>query len=1074
MKKLKSIVFCFVIGISMLSGSLGYAQQKKLITGSVVDKNKETIVGATVSFTQSGEIIGGTTTDQNGNFSFSAPVESVLKISFIGYKPYQDTITAEKSVYNVTLMDETQSLDEVVVVGYGTQKRSELTGSISSVTASEVKDFSSKSLAESLGGLAAGVMVTKSDGAPGSAADIIIRGAGSLNGMSPLYVVDGVPQEAGFNFNMRDVASVEILKDAGSAAIYGSRAAGGVILITTQRGKKGEKTTINANSRFGIRNITTDIKLLNTEDWIRARDAFGTSNTLDILGVTDVNDLPNTNWMDVMFGTGTEQEYNFSIASNTEATSLFLSFGYLGEKGVYLDTRADRYSFRSNIEHKFTKHLTIGESIYGSSVKTNPATSSSIYNHTIPFRTVPVSEVYDSDGNFAKTNDKVGSGPNFAALEDAFHVFNDNNYSLNAQAYLNMNFLKGLDMKITGSGEFTGFSKHTFTEYRDFGPVQVSPQRLEAYAGTSQNLMFNTVITYEKEFNNHSLKAMAGMEFWKLDGYNLSVTAYDFSIPIAQSIALSSAGPTKDASDNIPVERRGSYFGRINYSYLGKYLLTANFRADASDRFVGENRWGYFPSVNVGWKIGDEEFLKKLTGSWLDDAKIRASWGLLGNDMSVPQFMDASTWSGTGISHSFDGTSTQQAGYWLAIFGNRNLKWEEIDQVDAGLDLYFFNNRLSVSYDYYNRQTKDMLYRGDLPLSAGMSYYFSSDDPANTVPVYFNAGLVENQGHEIALEWKNRKRDFFYSIKANASFNSNLVKQVGNKPGAAPIDEGLDNTWSLLTRTQDGHPMSMFYGYKVLGIFQNQEQVNEYNNKALEAWRAQNPEHSSFDPNSGQPLNADEQPIGIYYQKMQTGVGDLIYDDNGRGWVTANSRQFIGNPWPKMTLGTNINLEYRGFDLSAVFQGAFGFEIMNLVKPYTQSFSSDNTTADIFKTSCFGANNNTVTDYPRVGYVDENGSFIADGAANRNYSTVSAYLVEKGDYLKLKNLSFGYTVPTLISQKAGIEKLRMYVSIQNVFTITGYSGIDPEIGGSVLMRNIDNQNRYLPSRLISFGIDLSL
>ncbi len=391
MKQLKSIVSRLIIVICLLSGAQGYAQQNITITGSVVDNNNVTIEGATVSYSLSGKIIGGTVTDKNGNFKLPASVGSILKVSFIGYKSYEDTVTKEKNIYNVILTEELQSLDEVVVVGYGTQKRSELTGSISSISAKEVKDFSSKSLAESLSGLAAGVQVTKSDGMPGGASDIIIRGAGSLNGMAPLYVVDGVPQEAGFNFNMRDVASVEILKDAGSAAIYGSRAAGGVILITTQRGKAGEKTSINANGRFGVRRINTNIELLNTKDWIRARDAFGTTNTLDILGVTNIEDLPDTDWMDVMFGTGTEQEYNFSVTSSSETTNFFLSAGYLGEKGVYLDTRADRFSFRNNIEHKFNRHLTIGESIYGSSVKTNPATTSSIYNHTIPFRTVPVS-----------------------------------------------------------------------------------------------------------------------------------------------------------------------------------------------------------------------------------------------------------------------------------------------------------------------------------------------------------------------------------------------------------------------------------------------------------------------------------------------------------------------------------------------------------------------------------------------------------------------------------------------------------------------------------------------------------
>ena len=272
---------------------------------------------------------------------------------------------------------------------------------------------------------------------------------------------------------------------------------------------------------------------MNTKEWIRARDAFGTSNTLDVLGAKSIDDLPDTDWMDVMFGTGIEQEYNLSVASGTDKTNFFLSAGYMGEKGVYLDTRADRFSFRNNIDYKFNKHISIGESIYGSNVKTNPAISSSIYDHTIPFRTVPVSPVYDENGNFAKTNEKVGSGPNFAGLEDAFHVFNDNNYNLSTQAYLNISFFEGLGLKITGAGEFSGFSKNTFTEFRDFGPVQISPQHLNAYGGTLQNLMFNSVLTYSKQFNDHHLRVMAGTEYWKRDGYNLGVTAYDFSIPVA-------------------------------------------------------------------------------------------------------------------------------------------------------------------------------------------------------------------------------------------------------------------------------------------------------------------------------------------------------------------------------------------------------------------------------------------------------------------------------------------------------------------------------------------------------------
>lgn len=1042
----------------------------KQITGVIKDAAGEPVIGATVI--EKGTA-NGTVADIDGAFSLEVEDGKSIVISYVGYRSQTLTVVAGKTDYSVTLQEDVEVLDDVVVIGYGTQKRSDVTGSISSVSSKEIADFSSKSLAESLQGLAAGVSVTKGSGAPGEAADILIRGAGSLNGMAPLYVVDGVAQPAGFNFNMRDVESIEVLKDAGSAAIYGSQAAGGVILITTKKGRS-ERTQVDLNARVGWRKISSDIRLLDTENWLRARDAWGTGSTLDVLGVSSADELPNTDWMDVMFGTGIEQEYNVSVSGGSEKTKMFLSIGYLDEKGTYMDTRAQRFSFRTNLDHTIGKHVTIGESLYGAMTSTNPATSSSIYNHTIPFRTVPVAEVFDEDGNYAKTPMSVASGPNFAGLEGAFHDIEDKNYYLNAQAYLNVEFVKGLNWRTTGSAALGAYSRRYFTEYRDFGPVQVGVDggQLDSYAGTNLKIMFNSVLTYDNRWGDHGFKFMVGTEWWKYDGYDLSVHSYGFSIPVAQSIALASAGATKDASDAIPQERRGSAFARLNYDYKGKYLLAANFRADASDRFVKKHRWGFFPSVNAGWRMSEESWIKDNAGDWLSNTKIRASWGILGND-NIPQYMYQSTYALSGLSHAFDNSSVGSTGAWIAILGNENLKWEEVNQTDIGLDLGFFNNRLTVTYDYYNRQTKDMLYQGALCLTGGMSYYFNSNDPANTVPVYFNAGLVENQGHEVAIQWQDTKQDFTYSIGVNMSFNRNKVTQVGDQPGATTIDKGLDNSWPLLARTEDGYAMSMYYGYEVLGIFQNQAQVDEYNQYALDAWQEQNPNHPFGFADNGQPLNADGKEIGIYYQNQNTGVGDLIFDDNGQGRVSAASRKYIGNPWPKMELGINASFAYKGIDLSLVFSGAFGFDIMNLVKPYTHMFMSDNTTADIFSTSCFGKDNTTVTDHPRVGYLNESGSVIGDGAANRNYSTVSGYLVEKGDYLKLKNLSLGYTLPRKYTIKAKMEKLRIYFSAQNLFTITSYSGIDPEIGGNSLMYNIDHQNRYLPSRLYAFGLDIT-
>jgi len=1044
----------------------------KVVTGTVTDAQGEPIIGASIVEQNT---TNGTVTDFDGKYQFDIAVGKTMVVSYVGYTTRMVRITDAKQVYDLTLEEDNELLEDVVVVGYGTQKRSDVTGAISSVSAKDIESFSTSSLAESLQGLAAGVSVTKGSGSPGEAAEIMIRGAGNLSGMSPLYVVDGVAQDAGFNFNMRDVESIEILKDAGSAAIYGSRAAGGVILITTKHGKQ-EKTHVTLNIRAGWRKTVNKLELLDTEDWIKARDIWGTGSTLQTMGVSSIDELPNTNWMDVMYGTGIEQEYNVGVTHSGDKTNMFMSIGYYDEKGTYMGTSAKRFSFRTNLDHKVGKHVTIGESLYGTWTKTDPAAQSSVYYHTIPFRTVPVAEVYNEDGTYAKTPTSVGSGPNFAGIEDAFHTYHNDNYYLNARAYLDVKFIEGLIWHTNASAALTAYSSNQFQEYKDFGPVQVGVPggQLFSSAGTTLNLMFNSTLTYEHTWGDHHFKAMVGTEWWRLDGYGLSTTAYNFTVSPAQSIALASEGKTKDASDNLPQERRGSAFARINYEYAGRYMLAVNFRADASDRFVKDNRWGYFPSVNAGWRISEEPWVKPETENWLSNMKIRASWGMLGND-NVAQYMYESTYALTGVSHSFDNTSQSATGAWLAVLGNENLRWEQVNQWDIGLDLGFLNNRLTFTYDYYDRQTKDMIYRGSLPLSSGMSYYFASDDPGNTVPVYLNAGLVKNSGHEIALGWKEKRGDFEYGIQWNASFNQNRVLQVGDAPGAQPIDAGVDNSWTQLARTEDGMPLGMFYGYECLGIFQDQAQVDAYNQKALDNWRAANPDHPYGYAENGQPLSADGKEMGIYWQKANTGVGDLIYDDNGIGRVTDKSKKYIGNPWPKMEMGLVLSFAWKGIDLNAVFNGAFGFEIMNLMKPYTNMFSSDNTTKNIFNTSCFGKGNTTVTSDPRVGYLDDKGSMIGDGAANKNYSTVSSYLLEKGDYFKLKNLSIGYTLPQKWTKKAYMEKVRVYFSAQNVFTITKYSGNDPEIGrysSGQLLWNVDTQYRYLPNRLFSFGLDV--
>lgn len=934
--------------------------------------------------------------------------------------------------------DASTALDEIVVVGYGTQKKSEVTGSISHVKSDAIKDFSVNSVADALGGMSAGVAVTKSTGSPGETPDIIIRGAASVNGMSPLFIVDGVKQSTGFDFNMRDVESIEILKDAGSCAIYGAEAAGGVILVTTKRGKAGQ-ASLNLTARYGIRKITKPVKLLNRDEFIAAKLLTG----VDILGsegVESASELPDVDWMDVMYDTGHEQEYNLSLTGGTERLRYFLSGGFYNEKGTYVDSSVDRFSLRTNVDYEISKIFSVGSSIYGSVVKNNPTKIYSIYTNSIPFRTVPTMEPVDEDGNFSQTPFYL-NGPNLYGNELTYH-YKGHNYGLNALLYLNVNIMPWLTLRVNGAGKFTSFNSRVFSEEYDFRAVQEDAY-FESSAGTSQELTYNATLTFDRTFaRKWGVKAMVGTEATAAQSYSNYIRAIDFPVDQVGSVNLSS-NTAKEASDSPYKGRALSFFGRVNLSYDNRYYLTANIRRDGSDRFSKNHRWGTFPSVNVMWRIGQESFLRdKLP--WLTDAKLRGSYGILGND-GIAQFLYTRAYVGDQIIYNYGGTA-EVSGWANYKVPNADIKWEEVHQGDFGIDLSLFNNRLTFSYDYYNRQTHDMLYWKVVPYASGINYYH--EGATNTMPI--NIGRVSNIGHEIAINWTQRLNDFNYSVGFNASFNSNKVKQIGEE-GAAPLvsPDGIN-------RTENGRSMSELYGYSAIGIFQSQEQVDEYNARAQAA---------------GRP----------YYWQQNTGVGDLIFDDHGQGYVDENCKEYIGNPWPKMTYGINLAAQWRGFDLSAVFQGAAGFQIYNAVKAYTQTFATDgNTTMDIYKCSFFG--DNGLTDQPRCGMISDSGAWVGD--PSKNYSTINSFWVEDGDYLKCKNLVFGYTLPENITRKAYIQKLRVYFSASNLFTITKYSGIDPEIGGtstqasnlagtSMTARGVDTYNRYIPSRLFSFGLDLT-
>ena len=615
-------------------------------------------------------------------------------------------------------------------------------------------------------------------------------------------------------------------------------------------------------------------------------------------------------------------------------------------------------------------------------------------------------------------------------------------YGFDLLAYLDIRFIPELTFHINGAAKISTSNSRVFSEAYDFRAVQESAY-LESRAGNSRELTYNATLTFEKTFaDKWYLKAMIGSEATSYSSYYNYIRAIDFPVDQAWSVNLSSS-TNKEAQDFPGVGRAMSFFGRLNFNYDSRYYLTVNLRRDGSDKFGKNNRWGTFPSFNIMWRPSNESFLKGAQ-TWLTDSKIRASYGILGND-GIGQFLYSRAYVGDQIMYNFGGNK-EVSGWANYKVPNQDIKWEEVHQFDLGVDLAFFNNRLQFSYDYYNRQTKDMLYWKVVPLGSGINWYH--EGATNTMPI--NIGKVSNIGHEFTVNWRHNVGELNYTVGLNVSLNKNEIKELGTE-GAAPLTspDGIN-------RTENGRSMAELWGFKAIGIFQTQEQVDEYNARAIAA---------------GRP----------YYWKQNTSVGDLIFDDMGQGYVDDNCKQYIGNPWPKATWGLNLTAQWKGFDLAATFQAATGFEIYNGVKAYTQNFGTDgNTTMDIYKNSFFG--DNGLTDQPRCGFIDDSGAWIGDPSGN--FGTISSFWVEKGDYLKLKNLVAGYSIPIPKSWKKVLSKARVYFSAQNLFTITKYSGIDPEIAGtsttnssnagtSMTARGVDTYNRYVPSPLYSFGLDIT-
>ena len=1027
--------------------------QNKVISGKITDNMGAPLSGVSIQIQNTKR---GAFSDENGNFSIEVNNRDELSISYVGYES-QTVAVRDRNSFNIVLQPTSiMSLNDVVVVGYGTQKRKDLTGSITSVSGNALKDLPTTDVATALQGKAAGVeVVNSSGGEPGSSPAIIIRGLSSLHQPAPLYIVDGVRQNDASTVNVADIATIDVLKDASAAAIYGAAAAGGVIIITTKTGTTVGKPNINFSYRYGAQTPKT-IHLLDRDGYIKMENLI---NPQYFSNATKTDTLANTDWTDVIYRHGVEQNYNLSISGATNAINYLFSGFYNNQKGVFIQNYSNIGGARVNTDYKLGKYIKIGEQLSVSQRKGQPVNPLFPQLYNAPFRTLPIIPVFNSDGSYGTLppgyNMSFG-GPNPYG-EVMSSQIRDIQNNLQGNVYAEIKLPLHLTFRTTWGYSYYNENYNYFQNNVNFGPSSPSVNSLNKFSTTSDQTLDNFVLTYDQTFGKHSINAMVGYEQIQGSYNNVNTTVSSNGIPGFSFIQTSSSVisfPLGSGSYDAQALIK-SFFGRLNYNYGSRYYLSGTIRQDANFTVFGPNKQkGIFYSVSGSWNISDEQFFKPVLPI-INQLKLRASYGSLGNS-NIPAYTFSPTYN------QFQGTSGAANGGQnfypngnllvansINSLPNSNIHWETIYETNIGLDVQAFNGKLYFTAEWYNRKTKDMLYALPLPLSAGILN-----------PYFVNIGSVQSRGVDLLLGYKDNVGKFGYDISVNAGFNNNKVLDLNGVSNSAVYDgknyyNNLDQSGfnmmgtNNITITEAGQPFGSFYGYKTLGIFKT---------------------------------DADAAKQMVNGVKSQ--AGDLIFKDlDGDGNINANDRMIIGNPNPKLIYGINIRLNYAGFDAVLLFNGVQGVSLFNGVKAYEEfPFADGNTTSKVFGDSYFG--NNGLTSQPRL--LDESGALNAN---NPNYNTVNSYFVENGSYLKLKNLQIGYTFSNKFLKSISVQSARLYVMGSNLFTITKYSGLDPELGSGysyqqgsipivgtyvgVTTRGLDNVEQYPQVKIYTIGLDVN-
>ncbi|MGN8068624.1 SusC/RagA family TonB-linked outer membrane protein [Mucilaginibacter sp. 22184] len=1017
------------------------------IKGKLTDERGLALPGVSVAIKGTTR---GTLTDAEGNYTILAGNRDVLVFTMIGYGRQEETVGNRVNI-SIQLSPDPHSLNEVVVVGYGTQRRKDLTGSVGSVKGEAFKNQPITNPTDALQGRIAGVDIVKSSGAPDATPSIVIRGLASLNQPAPLYIVDGVRVPDGNNINVQDIATIDVLKDASSAAIYGAAAAGGVIVITTKKGTSGTPT-INFSARYGITKPKL-IKLLDKNDFIKLENIVNPTYFQTSPGTPrpGIDTLANTDWVKAIYDNAYEQNYNASVAGSTPVVNYLVSGFYNNQKGIYIKNSSRIGGARVNTDLKLSSWLKVGEQLALSQRSTSPPVGTEAQLHNAPFRTLPVIPIKDRFGKFGTVPQGYGQlsqfgGPN--PVGSAFYATaNNQKNNVQSNVYAEITLPYGFSIRSNFSYNYYLENQDYFQDAFTIGKTSSSTNSLTKYFIQSTQFLNNDVLSWNKTYGKHNLSAVVGYEV--IDNKYNMVNAAETSIGLPGYSFIQTSGSNLSIAgktDNNGLIR--SKFARLNYNFNSRYYLSGSIRQDANYTVFGPDKQkGRFAAGSAGWNISEEEFFKPLLRV-INNLKLRGSYGELGNS-TIPAYLYVSAYNQFNATNGIaSGAQNFSQGGPLIIANsvnaipNPDLHWETIRETNVGLDGEALGGKIYYSIEYYNKNTDGMLYNINLPLSTGF-----------TAPYIANVGKVNNRGWDILLGYRNTSGKFGYDISVTGGFNKNKVVSLSGLATDA-IYDGI-NYYSIgdagfnmmpnqnLTITKAGLPFGSFYGYKVQGMFQTDAQA------------------------AGSPQGSTAK------------AGDLIYEDfNHDGKITADDRQVLGNPNPKLVYGVSARFNYKGLDLALLFNGVQGIDLFNGVKAYKQfPFADGNTTSQVFNASYLGSNG--LTSQPRLGVKNPDGTFTLD--PNKNYQTVSSYFVENGSYLKLKNAQLGYTFSNSLLSKLKIKSARVFIMGNNLFTITKYSGLDPELGfaasqlgySGATTRGVDAVSQYPQTRIYSLGLDVN-